>query len=197
MDTIISSFINHVSRHFNISKPELETIWASYQNITSSSVAQLRDILKSKNMSSIGTKRELIDRILREHDEHPLTSYFKKLNTIIDSNSQQKTEPITRIIHLVRHGEFVVHEPTNLILEDGIVTGRYVDGVMKRLTKADIETCTDWRFQYISTLLFEEDTGVVKTDDKDIHDLMDSRIQELMAYKEDDEKYELDEIDDA
>lgn len=141
-------------------------------------VDKLKEMCKTKGLKVTGKKSELIERL-----ENPTLTENKAGNTTRKKKSLFKPRDVTKIIAKLQgnisklsvkknsEGKYV-HEETNIVFDPVTqkAIGKYKDGILTWLTKADIELCISYGVLY--ELPENLDYGVVKVVDKKVEEVL-------------------------
>lgn len=195
LDNTIKSYINIISKKYNLSEKELNELWnggVSDMTPSSSKVVanteldklskgELIEMCKSKNLKVSGTKSDLVARILAvETKATPATTTIVK--KLVDKL------PVFQI-KKNSHGNYE-HKDTGFIFDSKTqkVYGKQnEDGSISELTLEDIENCKKFKFLYmIPTNLDKQNSVDVKIDELDEDDVVEDDDEEF-EYEDEEE----------
>lgn len=200
IDNTIRLYVSQIANKYNLDENELLKLWNSEEIVqpkenkiieSSKSTEMLKlekkelvELCKSKNLKIGGTKKDLVDRILKYDEE---------------LNKPQKVEIVKKLvekipsiqIHKNNWGNFE-HTDTSLVFNNKtqkIFGKQNKDGTISKLTKNDIDICNKYKFSYVipDNLDKKDDNSEIKIKDLDDEDEVDENKND------DDEEFELEE----
>ncbi len=165
---VITNYIEDVSNKYNISKTELTNLWKGQEikqetkNISEDDYSKLKrnelvDICKQKDLSTSGTKKDLIKRIIKQQNKKE--NIVEKLDLSLNSVIIKKNS----------FGNYV-HSPTKFVFnkDNKSVIGKEDDeGQIVSLDKNDIDICNKYKFKFV----VPEDLN--NKDDDDIEEVIE------------------------
>ena len=168
INDVITNYIEDVSNKYKISKAELSNLWKGQEikqetkNISEDDYSKLKrnelvDICKKKDLSTSGTKKDLIKRIIKEQNKKE--NIVEKLDLSLNSVIIKKNS----------FGNYV-HSPTKFVFnkDNKSVIGKEDDeGQIVSLDKNDIDICNKYKFKFV----VPEDLN--NKDDDDIEEVIE------------------------
>lgn len=178
IDKVIQTFVERVSKQYNLDKEELQSLWGGKtqnttikKDITNSNKMEVNQdnllkynkqeliaLCKSQGKKCSGTKVMLINRLLgkEEEDEEEKKSPISKKST---SKKQPEKTPVVKKLSanipniLIRRNQFnnYEHPESGLVFnsKEKIVIGKQNDnGSIDDLTEEDIDKCNAFKFKY-------------------------------------------------
>jgi len=146
IDEVIGSYIEDVSNKYKIPKLELESLWKGQEtkkvdktDYSKMKRNELIEVCKKRELSTSGTKKDLIKRILKK--ENKKENIVDKLDLSLNSVIIKKNS----------FGNYV-HSPTKFVFnkDNKSVVGKEEDeGQILQLDKNDIDICNRYKFKYI------------------------------------------------
>ena len=216
IDDTIRLFATQIANKYNLNENDLLKIWNDAnekkhekveENVSTKNndllkleKKELVEICKSKNLKIGGTKKDLVDRILKHDDELKNQTTIKtqvKTQTQTPVKSDNKivkklVEKITPIqIHKNKWGNYE-HTETSFVFNNKtqkIYGKQNSDGSISNLTKNDIDICNKFKFSYTipDNLDKKNDVADVKIKDLDDDDDDDDDEEDQDEVIEDDE----------
>ena len=179
IDEVIGSYIEDVSNKYKIPKVELENLWKGQETkkVVETDYSKMKrneliEVCKKRELSTSGTKKDLIKRILKK--ENKKENIVDKLDLSLNSVIIKKNS----------FGNYV-HSPTKFVFnkDNKSVMGKEdTEGQIIPLDKNDIDICNKYKFKFI----VPEDLNTKDDDDDD----------EIIEESESDEESEEEEEDD-
>lgn len=220
IDDTIRLFATQIANKYNLNENDLLKIWNDDNNINEKKhekveenvsnknnellkleKKELVEICKSKNLKIGGTKKDIVERILKHDDDLKKQTPVKSDNKIV----KKLVEKITPIqIHKNKWGNYE-HTETSFVFNNKtqkIYGKQNTDGSVSKLTKNDINICNKFKFSYTipDNLDKKEDVTDIKIkdldDDEEEDDQEDDEINEENLKNDDedeDEEFELEE----
>ena len=146
IDEVIGSYIEDVSNKYKIPKLELEGLWKGQETkkVVKTDYSKMKrneliEVCKKRELSTSGTKKDLIKRILNK--ENQKENIVDKLDLSLNSV----------IIKRNSFGNYV-HSPTKFVFnkDNKSVIGKEDEkGQILPLNKNDIDICNKYKFKYI------------------------------------------------
>lgn len=180
IDEVISSYIEDVSNKYKIPKLELESLWKGQEtnkvvekDYSKMKRNELIEVCKKRELSTSGTKKDLIKRILKK--ENKKENIVDKLDLSLNSVIIKKNS----------FGNYV-HSPTKFVFnkDNKSVVGKEDDeGQILQLDKNDIDICNKYKFKFV----VPEDLNTKDEDEEEeIIEDSDSEEEESEEEEEDD-----------
>jgi hypothetical protein len=197
VDEIIYSFVQQVADKHNLDPNELITMWnGEPSGKTNSSVTtipstddmdnqdvwklkkpELQELCRKKGVKCSGTKEQLISYLLGKDSSSPKKSSSNKKKT--ESKVMGETTPVAKKLTAkvptvaIRRNQFGNHEhpETSLVFDKKtkkVIGKQNDDGTVDDLTKADIDICNQYKFEYAIPDNLEKKT---KLDDEKVEGL--------------------------
>ncbi len=118
-------------------------------DLTKMSVAQLKEICKSKSLPVSGKKQDLIRRINDMPDTNKTMELFNKKEKAIISNTKQKIARAPVIKVEVDSEDDIVEEKTGFVFnEERKVVGKKTAAGLEKISAADIDVCNEMKLGY-------------------------------------------------
>tara|TARA_Y100000389_G_scaffold45982_1_gene40860 strand:- start:6345 stop:6923 length:579 start_codon:yes stop_codon:yes gene_type:complete len=149
IDEVIGSYIEDVSNKYKIPKLELESLWKGQEKKETNKVVEkdyskmkrneLIEVCKKRELSTSGTKKDLIKRILKK--ENKKENIVDKLDLSLNSVIIKKNS----------FGNYV-HSPTRFVFNKdnkSVVGKEDEEGQILKLDKNDIDICNRYKFKFI------------------------------------------------
>ena len=219
IDNTIHLFINKIASKHNLDENELLKLWNTKNvepvvvqstSIASEKSAQLLkldkkelvELCKTKKLKIGGTKKDIVDRILKYDEDSNTTSKnepekkkIKAAGTPVIKKLVEKIPPIH--IHKNEWNNFE-HSETSLVFNNKTqkIYGRQnKDGTVSKLTKNDIDLCNKYKFAYTipDNLDKKEDISDIKIKDLDDEEEEIEVEEENLKDDDDEEEFELEE----
>tara|TARA_Y100000389_G_scaffold196544_1_gene229637 strand:+ start:69 stop:839 length:771 start_codon:yes stop_codon:yes gene_type:complete len=208
IDKVIETFVERVSKQYNLDKEELQSLWGGKtqntsikKDITNSNKMEVNQdnllkynkqeliaLCKNKGKKCSGTKVMLINRLLGKEDEEEKKSPISKKST---SKKQHEKTPVVKKLSanipniLIRRNQFnnYEHPESGLVFnsKEKIVIGKQNDnGSIDDLTEEDIDKCNAFKFKYKIPINLDHKST-----------LENVKVDELSEEEEDEEDTEL------
>ena len=233
IDDTIHLFINQIASKHNLNEDDLLKLWKS-ENIknetkilvpVSQTIVQavpvlseksaqllkldkkeLVELCKTKKLKIGGTKKDIVDRILKYDDEELDDNKTEKKKIVKNDTPAVVKKLVEKIPPIqIRKNEWnnFEHSETSLVFNNKTqkIYGRQnKDGTISKLTKNDIDLCNKFKFAYTIpdnlNKKEEEDILDVKIKDLDEDDeeyVVEEEVEEENLKDDDDEEFELEE----
>ena len=221
VDKVIETFIERVSKEYNLDKDELQSLWGgktqntsikkditnsnkmevNHDNLLNYNKQELIALCKSKGKKCSGTKVILINRLLWKEDEDEKKSPISKKST---SKKQPEKTPVAKKLSanipniLIRRNQFnnYEHPESGLVFNDKekIVIGKQNDnGSIDDLTEEDIDKCNAFKFKYNIPVNLDHKSTLenVKVDELSEEEEEENSEEETELIPEDSEEIEI------
>ena len=221
VDKVIETFIERVSKEYNLDKDELQSLWGgktqntsikkditnsnkmevNHDNLLNYNKQELIALCKSKGKKCSGTKVILINRLLGKEDEDEKKSPISKKST---SKKQPEKTPVAKKLSanipniLIRRNQFnnYEHPESGLVFNDKekIVIGKQNDnGSIDDLTEEDIDKCNAFKFKYNIPVNLDHKSTLenVKVDELSEEEEEENSEEETELIPEDSEEIEI------
>lgn len=149
IDEVIGSYIEDLSNKYKIPKTELESLWKGQEKKETKKVVEkdyskmkrneLIEVCKKRELSTSGTKKDLIKRILKK--ENKKENIVDKLDLSLNSVIIKKNS----------FGNYV-HSPTKFVFNKdnkSVVGKEDEEGQILQLDKNDIDICNKYKFKFV------------------------------------------------
>lgn len=222
IDKVIKTFVEKVSKQYNLDKDELQCLWegktqnttikkditnsnkmeVNQDNLLKYNKQELIALCKSHGKKCSGTKVMLINRLLgkENEDEDEKKSPISKKST---SKKQPEKTPVVKKLSanipniLIRRNQFnnYEHPESGLVFnsKEKIVIGKQNDnGSIDDLTEEDIDTCNAFKFKYNIPVNLDHKSTL---ENVKVDELSEEEEEETELIPEDSEEIELEEED--
>jgi hypothetical protein len=147
-ESVLETFIQMFMSEYDVDEPELRKLASSFTDLEqmisydSLSIAQLRELCKSKELAVSGTRAVLVNRLKGLKTTQPKKKIKKVLQYL---QLQSETIHIRRNIH-----NNYEHPETGLIFdpERELVIGKQHNETVLKLTADDVRLCKEYGFEY-------------------------------------------------
>ena len=179
IDEVIGNYIEDVSNKYNIQKTELESLWKGQESkkVVETDYSKMKrneliEVCKKMQLSTSGTKKDLIKRITKK--ENKKENIVDKLDLSLNSVIIKKNS----------FGNYV-HSPTKFVFnkDNKSVVGKEDEaGQILPLNKNDIDICNKYKFKFVVP--------------EDLNNKDDEEEEEIIEDTDSEEETEEDEEDD-
>ena len=155
LDNVIKNFVKDLSKKYNLDKTDLFMMWENVsgqddvvkdnsdrvvyeQELTKKKKSELVSMCDELEVNAKGNKKDLIKRLV--DDKFNKDNIIKSINKSVDSI----------IISRNKFNNYE-HKPTNFVFNHTtktVIGKQMEDGTVTQLTKADIDTCNQYKFKY-------------------------------------------------
>lgn len=216
VDEIIYSFVQQVADKHNLDPNELITMWNgessgktnnSVTSITSTDDMDNQDVWKlkkpelqalcrKKGVKCSGTKEQLISYLLGKDSPSPKKSSPKKKKV---ESKVVETTPIAKKLTAkvptvaIRRNQFGNHEhpETSLVFDKKtkkVIGKQNDDGTVDDLTKADIDICNQYKFEYTTPDNLEKKTKLEDEKVEGLEEEFEDEEEEIVESEEEEEE---------
>lgn len=224
VDEIIYSFVQQVADKHNLDPNELITMWnGESSGKTNSSVTtiqstddmdtqdvwklkkpELQALCRKKGVKCSGTKEQLISYLLGKESPSPKKSSPKKKKV---ESKVVETTPIAKKLTAkvptvaIRRNQFGNHEhpETSLVFDKKtkkVIGKQNDDGSVDDLTKADIDICNQYKFEYTNPDNLEKKTKLEDEKVEGLEEEFEEEEDEIVESEDEDEIVEEELIED-